>query len=178
MIIWGFRGKEIELSHGEFYCPACDDKRLYAHKRLAKYFTLYFIPLFQTENLSEYVECKTCRQQFKPEVLTYEPPSKGERIIMAVRTELDSGLPIHMVIQKLLSHGVQEEAAKQVALIAAAENIQVCSKCDLHYRETVKKCFNCGGALGPFQMQASGQAEPHRTLSAGSFEQPRKKGHH
>jgi zinc-ribbon family len=167
VVIWGSRGKEIELSHGEFYCPACDNKRLYVHKRLAKYFTLYFIPLFQTDNLGEYVECKTCRQQFKPEVLTYELPSKYERIIMAVRTELDSGLPIHMVIQKLLSHGVQEEAAKQIALVAA-ENIQVCSKCDLYYRETVKKCLNCGGALGPFQMQASGQAEPPRALAAGS----------
>ncbi|HXG11464.1 MAG TPA: zinc-ribbon domain-containing protein [Gemmataceae bacterium] len=154
MIIWGSCGKEVELSHGEFYCPDCDDKRLYVHKRLAKYFTLYFIPLFQTDNLGEYVECKTCHQQFKPEVLTYTPPSKGERLIMALRAELDSGLPIHMVIQKLISHGVEEDTAKKTAIVAAGENIQVCCNCNLHYRETVKKCLNCGGPLGPFQLMS------------------------
>jgi hypothetical protein len=152
MIIWGSTGKVIDLSHGEFYCPGCDDNRLYVRKRLAKYFTLYFIPLFQTDNLGEYVECKTCHQKFKPAVLTYTPPSKGERIILAIRAELDSGLPIHMVIQKLITNGAEETAAKQTAIVAAGDNIQTCSKCSLQYRETVKKCLNCGGGLGPAQL--------------------------
>jgi len=152
MIIWGSCVKEVELSHGEFTCPLCDDKRLYVHKRLAKYFTLYFIPLFQTQNLGEYVECKTCRHQFKPEVLTHSPPSKGERLIMVLRAELDSGLPIHMVLQKLISHGCEEEVAKHFVIVAAGENIQVCKKCGFYYRETVKNCLNCGGTLEPFQV--------------------------
>lgn len=69
MIIWGSVGREIELSSGEFYCPNCGIRQPYRHMRLARYFTLYFIPLFQTQNLGQHVECKACRAAFKEEVL-------------------------------------------------------------------------------------------------------------
>ena len=32
MILWGSRGREIDLSHGQFHCPACDETRRYTHK--------------------------------------------------------------------------------------------------------------------------------------------------
>jgi hypothetical protein len=42
-------------------------------KRLGQYFTLYFIPIFQTKELAKFVECSECKTQFKPEILEYRP---------------------------------------------------------------------------------------------------------
>lgn len=69
MIIYGHKSREIEVSSGQFHCPKCDDQRPYIHKQVARYFTLFFIPLFKTKTLGEYVECQVCRRAFKPEIL-------------------------------------------------------------------------------------------------------------
>lgn len=147
MIIWGSRGREIELSSGQFHCPKCDTTRQYKHKRVAKYFTLYFIPLFQTENLGEIVECQFCHQTYKPEVLSYEPPSPADKILLAVRSELETGVPLHMVQQKLIAYGASQETANEIVEIATG-GVQVkCSKCGFSYLGTVKLCANCGNRL-------------------------------
>lgn len=69
MIIYGRKSREIDLASGQFHCPKCDDQRPYIHKQVARYFTLFFIPLFKINTLGEYVECQTCRRAFKPEIL-------------------------------------------------------------------------------------------------------------
>ena len=53
IIILGTKVRVIERSSGEFYCPNCNSRRPYKLKRYAKYFTLFFIPLFQIKNLGE-----------------------------------------------------------------------------------------------------------------------------
>ena len=42
MLIWGSKGKEKELSQGQFFCPKCNVLRPYKQKRVSKMFTLYF----------------------------------------------------------------------------------------------------------------------------------------
>src|SRR5207249_10546085 len=79
MIIWGSTTKEIEIGAGHFHCPACNGQRLYRHFRRAAYFTLYFIPLWETNNLGEVIQCFACKRQFKREILSYVPP-KPEQI--------------------------------------------------------------------------------------------------
>jgi transcription elongation factor Elf1 len=74
MIIWGSRGREKVLSSGQFYCPKCNTMRPYKLKSVGRYFTLYFIPLFQTKKVGEYVECQFCHQAFKSEILDYRLP--------------------------------------------------------------------------------------------------------
>jgi hypothetical protein len=69
MIIYGHRNREIQVASGQFHCPKCDAQRPYVHKRIARYFTLFFIPLFKFRTLGEYVECQVCRRAFKPAVL-------------------------------------------------------------------------------------------------------------
>jgi hypothetical protein len=69
MIIYGHKSREIDLASGQFHCPKCDEQRTYIHKQVARYFTLFFIPLFKIKTLAEYVECQTCRRAFKPEIL-------------------------------------------------------------------------------------------------------------
>jgi hypothetical protein len=89
MIIYGHKSREVEIASGQFHCPKCDDQRPYIHKRVAQYFTLFFIPLFKIKTLGEYVECQVCRHAFKPESLGLAPSAgsvaetsaqaKGER---------------------------------------------------------------------------------------------------
>jgi hypothetical protein len=73
MIIWGSTGKEKEIAAGRFFCPRCMAQCGYRHIRVSNYFTLYFIPLFPTETLGDYVQCRQCLGQFKPEVLRIPP---------------------------------------------------------------------------------------------------------
>ena len=56
--IWGSHNRETNLSSGSFYFSKCNSDRVYKRKRIAKYFTLYFIPLFQLENLGEIIQCQ------------------------------------------------------------------------------------------------------------------------
>ena len=78
IIILGTKVRVIERSSGEFYCPNCSTRRPYKLKRYAKYFTLFFIPLFQIKNLGEQVECQKCLVSFKPRVL--DRPTKPQTV--------------------------------------------------------------------------------------------------
>jgi hypothetical protein len=71
MIIWGSKVREDQLSLGQFFCPNCKDDAPYKRVRTARYFTLYFIPLFVTEDFGETVRCGRCRQDFRTVVLTH-----------------------------------------------------------------------------------------------------------
>ena len=147
MIIWGTRGRQIEISSGQFHCPKCDTTRPYKRKRVAQYFTLFFIPLFQIKNLGEFIECQFCHQSYKPEVLSYKPPSPAERLLVTVRKELETGTPIHMVQQKLIANGVDQESAKKLTDLATGGVQVTCSKCGFTYLGTIKLCTNCGSSL-------------------------------
>ena len=45
MIIFGTRGVKSTLSQGQFDCPQCGSNRAYKHKKVTRFFTLYFIPV-------------------------------------------------------------------------------------------------------------------------------------
>jgi hypothetical protein len=147
IIIFGLRGRQIELASGQFFCPSCDTTRRYKHKRAADYFTLFFIPLFQVRNRGEYIECQTCQKAFKPEVRHYKPPSSVERLLAATRADLESGTPIQMTQRKLINSGVDEETAEKVVELAAGDRRKFCQNCGLSYRETVTLCSSCGNPL-------------------------------
>ena len=71
MIIWGSKTKTKTVNSGKFFCPNCKDETSYTQIYISKYFTLYFIPLFETEKLGEYVRCDRCNSNYKPEILNY-----------------------------------------------------------------------------------------------------------
>ncbi len=78
MIIWGSRGREIEQASGQFYCPQCESEQRYRHLRLATYFTLYFIPLFETAHHGDYIKCGQCNGQFSQQYwITSRHPKPG-----------------------------------------------------------------------------------------------------
>ena len=68
MIIWGSTTKNNIMEQGEFYCPRCRGICGYLHRCVQQYFTLYFIPLFPTNALGEYIECQKCGGTFDPAI--------------------------------------------------------------------------------------------------------------
>jgi hypothetical protein len=69
MIIWGSKAQDKTINRGGFFCPSCKAQTAYSHQRVSRYFTLYFIPLFPTSTLGEYIRCGSCSAQLRPEVL-------------------------------------------------------------------------------------------------------------
>jgi len=92
MIIYGHRNKEIEQATGVFQCPSCGEQRAYKRIKVARYFTLFFIPLFPLGTVGEFVECQVCRRKYQADILSvgsslpgtpsdqphYFPPAEAE----------------------------------------------------------------------------------------------------
>ncbi len=117
MLIWGSKGREKVLSEGEFFCPKCNELKGYKHKRVSKYFTLYFIPLFETKNLGEFVECQACKNGFDPQIL--EPDNQGMfKLVAAVCYELLHGASPTDVKAKLIEIGGTDAGANNIIAMA------------------------------------------------------------
>jgi len=149
MIIWGSKGKIKTIGRGQFMCPRCQQLRPYEHKQVGKYFTLYFIPLFQTSNLGEYIECKVCFTPFEKSVLDYDPGLQKEmrEILEGIQKQLDSGLPVHIIYEGIIKEGASEDIANNVIAIATKGKLKVCNECKLVYSATLSFCSNCGNKL-------------------------------
>ena len=80
MIIWGSRARTFTTNEGDFFCPECDDYKAFKAKKVKRYFTLYFIPLFPTSDLGEYIECCECKSTFKENVLENDPKAREQKI--------------------------------------------------------------------------------------------------
>jgi hypothetical protein len=80
MIIWGWRALTKTVSRGNFFCPDCGQQQAYSRRLVRRFFTLYFIPLFPTKTLGEYIECDVCKNAYKDKVLEYNPLGKPERM--------------------------------------------------------------------------------------------------
>lgn len=80
MILWGSNSKTFAERNGNFYCPECDDYKNYEFRKVKKYFILFFILQFETEDLGEYVECGECKSTFKEDVLKYDPKASDLEI--------------------------------------------------------------------------------------------------
>ena len=81
MIIWGSRGRTSVVQEGQFNCPRCRTNQPYRLKRVQRWFTLYFIPLFPMGVLGEYAECGGCLTTWKTEVLQGGPPPDPEETV-------------------------------------------------------------------------------------------------
>lgn len=73
LIIFGTKGVTSTVGSGPFWCPSCNMQQYYQHKKVRRYFTLYWIPLIPLDTLGEYIECGTCGGTFQQQVLSYNP---------------------------------------------------------------------------------------------------------
>ena len=67
------------MSQGQFFCPDCNDYQGYRLIAVNRWFTLYWIPLFKTSALGQFVECTTCKSTFNERVLEFDPKSSQEK---------------------------------------------------------------------------------------------------
>lgn len=104
MIIFGTRGVTYSSGSGEFHCPSCNVRREYKHKRVRRFFTLYFIPVIPLDLLGEYIECQVCRGTFNKRVLHYDPQASEKRL----EAEFQRGIK-RVMVQMLLADGVVDE---------------------------------------------------------------------
>lgn len=151
MIIFGSRARHITIGEGQFYCPQCNTKRDYLHKKAKRYFTLYFIPLIPLDELGEYVECQTCKVTFKPEVLTLKAarPAPPDLATLLKETEnlLKRGSPIEFMIQSLTSAGLDRDLALQAVEKHLSEGRKTCTDCHLTYHTAAESCYSCQKSL-------------------------------
>ena len=158
MIILGTKGRETEIGTGTFYCPKCDSQRPYTRKKVARYFTLFFIPLLEINKLGEYLQCAECNTTYKPDVLKIKSPTPEQREVLRVKHDLASGTPLQMAQTKLINAGINAEAAAQIVNQAAPGEIRECDVCQLTYITDITKCSNCGKQLSLPKMMHKGRS--------------------
>ncbi len=152
IIIFGTRGREVEVGTGTFKCPRCQAERAYARKRAGTYFTLFFIPIFRVKDHGELIECQTCHQKYQVSVLDQrEAPSsvvpEMDRLRTSIRRDLEAGMPLQMARQKLINEGIHENSAEHTVTLAAGPGVEQCPACGLSYVSSIQRCSSCGAAL-------------------------------
>lgn len=85
MIIYGSRGKNVQVGSGSFFCPRCSSDQHYKQYDVKNYFTLYFIPLIPMGKAGEFVECTACGGTYALDILTYDPEVELEETVTSFR---------------------------------------------------------------------------------------------
>ncbi len=147
IFIGGLSDRQKEVSSGSFTCPHCGIPRPYKLMQAGRYFNLYFIPIFRTKDLGQYVQCQICQRNFDPQVLTYKAPSASERLEQEIRQELQSGMPLHMMVEKLIAQKMDRTTAELYVKRASEGETKTCTQCSFVYLHGVERCLNCGTSL-------------------------------
>jgi hypothetical protein len=158
MVIWGSKGKTKTIGNGNFYCPHCKSRRTYEHKTIGKYFTLYFIPLFETEKLGEFIECMVCKNSYKTEVLELSRQIEDQvnaenqvrEIISEVKSKLNSGMQVQVLMDGMISSGMDKDTASKLLCAATDGKLKKCNRCGSVYKSDLIYCSNCGMTLEDF----------------------------
>jgi len=78
--IAGTKGDTTTVKTGEFYCPECNTKTTYHHNQVHEKVTVFFIPVANLRLLGEFIECQSCDNTYKLEILDYDP--KKEQLMV------------------------------------------------------------------------------------------------
>jgi len=111
-IIFGTRGVSSTKEQGNFHCPQCEQQRAYKHKKVTRFFTLYFIPLIPLGKIGEYVECQTCKGTFIPNVKNYQGPDQSEQQFLS---EYEKAIK-HSMVLMMLADGEIDQREKEAVV--------------------------------------------------------------
>lgn len=103
-IIFGVGSRKSTIKTGTFHCPRCNCDRSYTHKKVTRYFTLFFIPLIPLNDLGDFVECHACKDTYYPRVL--QQKSKAQ-----IEGAISEGIR-HVIAAMLLADGVVDVREK------------------------------------------------------------------
>ncbi|MDQ3334481.1 MAG: TerB family tellurite resistance protein [Myxococcota bacterium] len=104
LIIFGTRGVTYGSEGGQFFCPDCEGKESYRHRRVRRFFTLYFIPLIPLDLLGEYIECQRCTSTYKISILDFDPQKSAD----AEEAEFQKAMR-RVLVMMMLADGVIED---------------------------------------------------------------------
>lgn len=107
MIIFGTRGVKFTITEGNFHCPQCNTNKPFRHRKVRRFFTLYFIPVIPLDSLGEYVECRQCKGTFITRVLDGNSTTKNESLII-----YENAIK-HSMIKIMLADGIIDDNEKQ-----------------------------------------------------------------
>ena len=110
MIIFGTRGVKSTMDEGHFMCPQCAAETHYKHKKVTRFFTLYFIPIIPLGRLGDYVECQNCKGTFVARVLDYDPAQESNEF----QSIYEEAMRHTMVLIMLADGEIDDEELKVV----------------------------------------------------------------
>lgn len=113
MIIFGTRGVTYNYANGDFFCPGCSNERAFRHKRVRRFFTLYFIPCIPLDMLGEYVECAGCGNTYDKAVLQFDPRAENA----AFEAEFQVAMRRVMVLMMLADGVIDDEELETIVAI-------------------------------------------------------------
>lgn len=76
--IAGTKGVTTTLAKGKFYCPKCNLKKTYKHNQVHEKVTVFFVPIANLRLLGEYIECQSCFNTYKMEIIDYDPEKEAQ----------------------------------------------------------------------------------------------------
>ncbi|HLU26284.1 MAG TPA: TerB family tellurite resistance protein [Longimicrobiales bacterium] len=79
-IVFGTGENPIRVQRGEFYCPACQERRTYSRTEVRRSVTVLGWTVLGRRR-GEYVECETCLATYRPEILSYDAGPATERVM-------------------------------------------------------------------------------------------------
>ncbi|MBI5957846.1 MAG: zinc-ribbon domain-containing protein [Chloroflexi bacterium] len=149
-IIFGTRVRHSVIGEGQFYCPKCQAKRAYKHKRASRYFTLYFVPLIPMGKMGEFIECQACGIAFETSVLQLKAPVQPRvtpanlaALINTLPTRLSTGTPVEYLVRDMTAAGLDRQAALDLITPHLTAGRKTCSTCGLSYAAAVSTCAEC-----------------------------------
>ena len=112
-IIFGFKGVTYKQGEGEFHCPHCGTKRPYKHKRVRRFFSIYFIPLIPMNLMGEFAECGVCARTYDLKVLDYDP----HKATREIQSEFQKAIRRTMILMMVADGEIDEGEIKSIKRI-------------------------------------------------------------
>tara|TARA_B100000929_G_scaffold109727_1_gene86873 strand:+ start:12 stop:647 length:636 start_codon:yes stop_codon:yes gene_type:complete len=114
MILFGTKGRAIEMDKGNFHCPNCNSNNDYSKKYVQTWFTLYFIPIFPMgEKKNEHIECQKCENIYHTDVADYKPALDDKEI----ESEYEKALKNILCLMIIADGKVEDEEIETVSNI-------------------------------------------------------------
>ena len=113
-ILFGTKGRAIEIDSGEFHCPNCNLKQEYAKKYVQDWFTLFFIPIFPISGKkNDHIECRKCESIYHVDVIDYKPALSDDEM----ESEYEKALKNVLCLMILADKKVEDNEVTSVSNI-------------------------------------------------------------
>ncbi len=68
-VLFGIKEMERQVGAGSFYCPDCRCDNNYTRYAIARYFSIYLIPVIPLGKSGEFVRCNRCSSNYAADIV-------------------------------------------------------------------------------------------------------------